>query len=78
MRAHPVPGNVTAGIHHLAYALHQDLHPGDTVLLDDGLISMTVTAIEDGDIVCRVENPGVVSVTIKISMYRARRSISRF
>ncbi|MBN1776598.1 MAG: pyruvate kinase [Clostridiales bacterium] len=42
-------------------SLAQDLRVGDAVLLDDGLIAMTVTKIEDGDILCRVENAGVIS-----------------
>ena len=42
-------------------SLAQDLREGDTVLLDDGLIAMTVTAIQHGDILCRVENGGEVS-----------------
>lgn len=41
--------------------LSLDVNPGDMILLDDGLISMTVTEIDGGDIVCRVENPGVIS-----------------
>ena len=38
-----------------------DVNPGDMILLDDGLISMTVTEIDGSDIVCRVENPGLIS-----------------
>lgn len=35
-----------------------DLSVGNTVLLDDGLIQLTVTEINGGDVVCRVENTG--------------------
>ena len=31
------------------------------MLVDDGLVSLTVTGIQDGEIVCRVENAGVIS-----------------
>ena len=58
--ARPVPGNETQ-VSITWPTLWQDLHPGDMVLLDDGLISMTVTEIADGDIICRVENAGLVS-----------------
>lgn len=35
-----------------------DLNVGNTVLLDDGLLELTVTDIQDGDVICRVENTG--------------------
>ena len=35
-----------------------DLAPGNTVLLDDGLIQLTVTAIEGNEVICRIENTG--------------------
>ena len=35
-----------------------DLKVGDTVLVDDGLIGMTVTAINGGDVTCKVLNNG--------------------
>ncbi len=41
--------------------LYQDVKVGASILIDDGLIGMTVERIEDGDIVCRVNNGGVVS-----------------
>jgi len=56
-------------------SLSQDLREGDTVLLDDGLIAMTVTAIEDGDIVCRVENGGVISEHKSVNVPGARLNI---
>jgi len=36
----------------------KDLSVGNTVLLDDGLIELTVTEIKGGDVICRVENTG--------------------
>ena len=41
--------------------LAQEVHPGDTILLDDGLIALTVEAIEGTEIYCQVQNPGEVS-----------------
>lgn len=38
--------------------LPEDLSVGNTVLIDDGLIQMTVTAIEGSEVICRVENGG--------------------
>ncbi|MDT8319085.1 MAG: pyruvate kinase [Xanthomonadales bacterium] len=39
-------------------ALPQDVKPGDVLLLDDGMISMRVDAIESGRVHCVVENGG--------------------
>ena len=41
--------------------LHNELKPGNRVLLDDGLIELRVEAIEDQDIVCVVINGGVLT-----------------
>ena len=41
--------------------LYKDVHVGSTILIDDGLIEMRVTAIQDTDIVCVVENGGMIS-----------------
>lgn len=41
--------------------LPQDVKVGGPLLIDDGLIGMTVEKIEGADIVCRVSNGGVVS-----------------
>lgn len=40
--------------------LYKDVAPGKRILLDDGLIAMTVEAIEGKDIICRVVNGGAV------------------
>ena len=40
--------------------LPTDLKPGDTVLIDDGLIAMTVQETTDTDVVCRVDNGGML------------------
>ena len=41
--------------------LPQDVCPGARILLDDGLIALTVKDIDGGDIVCTVKNDGPVS-----------------
>ena len=38
--------------------LPQDLKPGNRVLIDDGLIEMTVQRVTDTDVICRVDNGG--------------------
>ena len=38
--------------------LTEDLKPGNTVLLDDGLIELTVKEVKDKEIVCEVKNNG--------------------
>lgn len=40
--------------------LPQDLAPGSRVLLDDGLVALTVDAIDDDEIFCTVKNDGVM------------------
>lgn len=41
--------------------LYKDVKVGTKILLDDGLIELEVEKIQDMDIVCRVQNGGVVS-----------------
>ena len=56
----PVTGNAERVS--VSYAgLAQDLEPGDTVLVNDGLIALTVTATTGTDVVCRVTAGGVLS-----------------
>ena len=40
--------------------LAHDVKAGDKILIDDGLISLTVKNVENGEIVCMVENAGIV------------------
>jgi pyruvate kinase len=40
--------------------LPKDVKPGDVLLLDDGLISMSVESIDGGKVQCRVENGGTL------------------
>lgn len=42
-------------------SLIYDIEVGNTILIDDGLIETTVIGITDTDIVCRVNNNGVIS-----------------
>lgn len=52
-----VEGN--ACVCHQTYEnLPQDLKPGNRVLIDDGLIEMTVKTVTDTDVICRVDNGG--------------------
>ncbi len=37
------------------------MEPGDSILIDDGLIGMEVVRIDESDIVCRVKNGGFIS-----------------
>lgn len=41
--------------------LVNDVKPGNTILIDDGLIEMTVEQVSENKIVCRVVNGGPVS-----------------
>ena len=41
--------------------LTQELFPGDTVLINNGLVILKVESIQGNDVVCRVQNGGVLS-----------------
>ncbi len=41
--------------------LADELSPGDTILVSNGLVGFTVCEIKGGDVICRVENDGVLS-----------------
>ena len=41
--------------------LYQDVEEGSVILIDDGLVEMEVTEVQEGEIVCRVKNGGKVS-----------------
>ena len=48
--------------------LHEELFPGCAILIDDGLIELTVEAIEDRDIRCRVVTGGPLSSNKSINI----------
>ena len=52
-----------------------DVTPGGTILIDDGLIRLTVQAVEDQDIRCRVENGGTVKNRKGVNVPGVRLSI---
>ena len=41
--------------------LPRDVSAGTTILIDDGLVELTVLGVSGGDIRCRVENGGIIS-----------------
>ncbi len=46
----------------VSYAnLHHDVSEGDRILIDDGLIELTVLKIDGKEIICKVENGGEIS-----------------
>ena len=48
--------------------LHEELSPGQEILIDDGLVAIRVERIEGTDIVCTVENGGVLSANKSINI----------
>lgn len=40
--------------------LPRDVRPGDTILIDDGLIGLVVEKIEETEIICRIKNGGIL------------------
>lgn len=60
----------------ISYAgLPKDITEGSTVLIDDGLVEMTVVNITDTDIICRVKNGGTLSNTKGINVPGTRLSL---
>ena len=55
--------------------LADDVRPGNTILLDDGLIGLEVVSVNGGDISCRVLNSGVVSDTKGVNVPNVEISI---
>ncbi len=55
-----VPGN--EGMVSITYKnLVKDVQPGDSILIDDGLIGLRVSEVTEKEIICSVENGGTVS-----------------
>ena len=55
-----VPGDINQGtVSHKGIV--KDLKPGDTVLIDDGLVELKVDNITETDVVCTVKNTGKIS-----------------
>lgn len=48
--------------------LHKELFPGQEILIDDGLVAIRVQRIEGTNIVCTVENGGVLSANKSINI----------
>ncbi|MGI5960176.1 MAG: pyruvate kinase [Massiliimalia sp.] len=55
--------------------LPKDIVPGATVLIDDGLIEMSVVNVTDTDITCTVKNSGVISNSKGINVPGTRLSM---
>ncbi len=41
--------------------LPKDVHPGNVILIDDGLVGLQVDRVTDTDIICTVQNAGIIS-----------------
>ena len=48
--------------------LHQELQPGQEILIDDGLVAIRVDRIENTKIICTVENGGTLSANKSINI----------
>ena len=55
-----VPGDINqATVSHTG--ITKDLKPGDTVLIDDGLVELKVDSINETDLICTVQNTGKIN-----------------
>lgn len=48
--------------------LHEEVAPGQEILIDDGLVALRVQEVKGGDIVCRVENGGTLSANKSVNI----------
>ena len=48
--------------------LHEELSPGQEILIDDGLVAVRVERIEGTNIICTVENGGILSANKSINI----------
>ncbi|MBE6972903.1 MAG: pyruvate kinase [Ruminococcaceae bacterium] len=48
--------------------LHEELKAGQQILIDDGLVAILVERVEGQDILCRVENGGILSANKSINI----------
>ncbi len=55
--------------------LVNDVKPGNTILIDDGLIELSVESVTEKDVICRVENGGIVSNHKGVNVPRVDLSI---
>ena len=51
--------------------LPQDVQPGGTIMLDDGLIKLQIITVNDTDIVCKVLNNGKIKNKKGVNVRRA-------
>lgn len=56
-------------------SLHQEVQPGQRVLLNDGAIALSVTRIADQEVYCRVQNDGVLRDHAGVNLPGAKLSI---
>ncbi len=59
----------TSAIVSVTYSkLHQEVAPGQEILIDDGLVAVRVESVQGQDILCRVENGGTLSSNKSINI----------
>ena len=69
-----VPGDINqATVSHKN--ITKDLKPGDTVLIDDGLVELTVDNITDTDVVCIVKNSGKINSNKGVNLPGVKTSL---
>lgn len=56
--------------------LHQDVHPGERLLLDDGLLSVKVLRVDGQDVVCEVIDGGKLTSHKGLNLPETKTSIS--
>ncbi|MGL4800346.1 MAG: pyruvate kinase [Cellulosilyticaceae bacterium] len=66
----------TAELAHVNYKdLPKDVHTGSAILLDDGLIELSVVKVEDTDITCKIMNSGMLSNNKGVNLPDAKLSM---
>lgn len=69
--------NLPEGVIPVSYSrLHEEVHPGNRILLDDGLLELAVTGVKGDKVHCRVINGGLLKSRKGVNLPGAKLSIS--
>ncbi len=67
------------GVLPIAYpGIHKDVHPGESILLSDGMMELEVERVEEEKVICRIINGGQIYSRKGVNMPRSSLSVSAF
>lgn len=63
------------GFHISCPELFDDVQAGNTLLIDDGKMRLTIIEVKDGELVCKVENPGIIKTRKGVNVPNVKLSM---